>query len=144
MLVRSLRVGAYGELWDGGWSCWKHQPWVGSSWTFQPLWRDEEVRVWVQPRGQWFNQPHLCNETQWELCIPMMLCSPQEKVTTPLDLFSIYTGSHLEKEMWPRRKQWLTLQCYCLDTPMDRGTGGLQSIGSKRAGHDWSDFWITS
>ena len=28
------------------------------------------------------------------------------------------------------------LQCSCLENPMDRGPGGLQSIGSHRARHD--------
>ena len=116
-----------------------HLEW-DTSWTFHPLRRDEEARVWVQSCGQWFNQPHLRNETQWEFHIPMMLYSPQEKVTTPMDLFSIHTGSHLGKETWPRRKQRLILQYCCLETPMDRGTGELQSTGSQRVGHDWSDL----
>ena len=29
-----------------------------------------------------------------------------------------------------------SLQCSCLENPMDRGAGGLHSIGSQRAGHD--------
>ena len=28
------------------------------------------------------------------------------------------------------------LQCSCLENPMDRGAGGLQSMGSQRVGHD--------
>ena len=28
------------------------------------------------------------------------------------------------------------LPCSCLENPMDRGPGGLQSIGLKRVGHD--------
>ena len=28
------------------------------------------------------------------------------------------------------------LQYSCLENPMDRGPGGLQSIGSQRVGHD--------
>ena len=28
------------------------------------------------------------------------------------------------------------LQYSCLENPMDRGPGGLQSIGTQRAGHD--------
>ena len=118
---------------------WHLEPW-DTSWTCQPLRRDEEPWVWVQSCGRWFNQPHLCNETQWELHIPTMHCSPQEKVTTSMDLSSIHTESHLVKEMWPRRKHWLTLQYCCLETPMDRGTGRLQSIGSQRVGRDWSDL----
>ena len=31
------------------------------------------------------------------------------------------------------------LQCSCLENPRDRGPGGLPSMGSHRAGHDWSD-----
>ena len=30
-------------------------------------------------------------------------------------------------------------QYSCLENPMDRGTNGLQSTGSHRVGHDWSD-----
>ena len=30
------------------------------------------------------------------------------------------------------------LQNCCLENPMDRGPGGLQSMGSWRVGHDWS------
>ena len=141
MLVRSLMMGPYGELWDEGWSCWKHQPWMmipaepcnlyGGMRRFEsefsPMANDSINHTFVMKPNE---NSH----------IPMMLCSPQEKVTTPMDLFSILTGSHLEKAMWPRREQWLTLQCCCLETPMDRGTGGLQSIGSQRAGHNWSDL----
>ena len=29
------------------------------------------------------------------------------------------------------------LQYSCLENPMDRGTGGLQSMVSQRIGHDW-------
>ena len=29
------------------------------------------------------------------------------------------------------------LQYPCLNNPMDRGPGGLQSMGSQRVGHDW-------
>ena len=32
------------------------------------------------------------------------------------------------------------LQYSCLENPIDRGVGGLQSIGSHRVGHDWSDL----
>ena len=32
------------------------------------------------------------------------------------------------------------LQYSCLENPMDRGPGGLQSIGTQRAGHDWNDL----
>ena len=31
---------------------------------------------------------------------------------------------------------------YYLENPLDRWTWGLQSIGSQRAGHDWSN-WVT-
>ena len=31
------------------------------------------------------------------------------------------------------------LQYSCLENPMDRGPCGLQSMGSQRVGHDWSD-----
>ena len=31
-----------------------------------------------------------------------------------------------------------TLQYSCLENPMDHGTGGLQSMGSQRVGHDWA------
>ena len=31
------------------------------------------------------------------------------------------------------------LQCSCLENPMDRGAEGLQSMGSQRVGHAWSD-----
>ena len=31
-----------------------------------------------------------------------------------------------------------SLQCSCLENPMDRGAGKLWSIGSQRVGHDWS------
>ena len=32
------------------------------------------------------------------------------------------------------------LQYYCLENPMDRGAWRLQSIGSQRVRHDWSDL----
>ena len=32
------------------------------------------------------------------------------------------------------------LQCSCLENPSDRESGGLQSMGSHRVGHDWSDL----
>ena len=32
------------------------------------------------------------------------------------------------------------LQYSCLENPMDRGAGKLQSMGSQRAGHDWSNL----
>ena len=32
------------------------------------------------------------------------------------------------------------LQYFFLENPMDRGDGGLQSIGSQRLRHDWSDL----
>ena len=32
------------------------------------------------------------------------------------------------------------LQYSCLENPVDRGAGGLLSIGSHRVGHDWSDL----
>ena len=38
------------------------------------------------------------------------------------------------------------LQYSCLENPMDRGVsihGGLQSMGSQRVGHDWSDWACT-
>ena len=30
------------------------------------------------------------------------------------------------------------LQCSCLENPMDRGAGRLQSMGSQRVGHNWA------
>ena len=30
------------------------------------------------------------------------------------------------------------LQYFCLENPMDRGAGGLQSLGPQRVGHDWA------
>ena len=38
----------------------------------------------------------------------------------------------------PWRGKW-TLQYSCLENPMDRGAGRLESMGSQRVGHDWSD-----
>ena len=32
------------------------------------------------------------------------------------------------------------LQCSCLENPRDGKPGGLQSMGSTRVGHDWSDW----
>ena len=32
------------------------------------------------------------------------------------------------------------LQYFCLENPMDRGVWWLQSMGSQRVGHDWSDW----
>ena len=32
------------------------------------------------------------------------------------------------------------LQCSCLENPMDRGPGGLQSIALQRVRHDWSNL----
>ena len=32
------------------------------------------------------------------------------------------------------------LQCSCLENPRDGRPGGLQSMGSHRVGHDWSDL----
>ena len=32
------------------------------------------------------------------------------------------------------------LQCSCLENPRDGEPGGLPSVGSHRAGHDWSDL----
>ena len=34
------------------------------------------------------------------------------------------------------------LQYSCLENPMDRGPGGLSSIGLQRLGHDWCDLSI--
>ena len=34
------------------------------------------------------------------------------------------------------------LQYSCLENPMDRGTCGLQSIGSQRVGHDWAHMYM--
>ena len=34
------------------------------------------------------------------------------------------------------------LQYFCLENPMDRGTYGLQSIGSQRVGHDWAHMYM--
>ena len=36
------------------------------------------------------------------------------------------------------------LQCSCLENPRDRGACGLPSMGSHRAGHDWSDAAIAT
>ena len=33
-----------------------------------------------------------------------------------------------------------SLQCSCLENPMNRGPGGLQSIGLRRVRLDWSDL----
>ena len=35
------------------------------------------------------------------------------------------------------------LQHSCLENPMDRGTGGLHSMGSHRVRHDWSNLACT-
>ena len=32
------------------------------------------------------------------------------------------------------------LQYFCLENPVDRGVWRLQSMGSQRVGHDWSDW----
>ena len=40
----------------------------------------------------------------------------------------------------PRGGYGSPLQYSCLEHPMDRGAGRLQSIGLHRDGHDWSDF----
>ena len=36
----------------------------------------------------------------------------------------------------PWRRKWQPLQHSCLENPMDRGAGGLQSMGSQRVRHD--------
>ena len=38
----------------------------------------------------------------------------------------------------PWRRAWQWLQYSCLENPVDRGRGGLQSMGSQRVRHDWS------
>ena len=34
------------------------------------------------------------------------------------------------------------LQYFCLENPMDRGTCGLQSMGSQGVGHDWAHMYM--
>ena len=36
------------------------------------------------------------------------------------------------------------LQYSCLENSMDRGAGGLQSMGSQRVGHDFATFFFKS
>ena len=43
----------------------------------------------------------------------------------------------------PGRGKGNPFQYSCLENPMDRGAYGLQSIRSKRVGHDCSDFTCT-
>ena len=43
----------------------------------------------------------------------------------------------------PREGHGNPLQYTCLENPMGRGAWQLQSIGSKRDGHDWSDLAYT-
>ena len=49
-------------------------------------------------------------------------------------------SSVLRSERSPGEGHSNPLQYSCLENPMDRGVGGLQSIGSHRVGHDWSDL----
>ena len=37
----------------------------------------------------------------------------------------------------PWRRKWQPIPYSCLEKPMDREAHGLQSMGSKRVGHDW-------
>ena len=46
-------------------------------------------------------------------------------------------GRRLRKIPWRRARQ--PTQYSCLENPMDRGIGELQSTGSQRVGHDWSE-----
>ena len=43
----------------------------------------------------------------------------------------------------PGEENGNSLQYSYLENPMDRGAGGLQSIGSHRVGHNWSDLAFT-
>ena len=51
-------------------------------------------------------------------------------------------GSMLGLGRLPRGGNGNSLQYYCLKNLMDRGPWGLQSMGSQRVGHNWSD-WAT-
>ena len=41
-------------------------------------------------------------------------------------------------QVWGRRRQWHPLQYPCLEIPWMKEPGGLQSMGSRRVGHDWA------
>ena len=48
-----------------------------------------------------------------------------------------HPGSVLGSGRSPGEGNGNPLQYSCLKNPMDRGPGGLQSMGSQRVGHDW-------
>ena len=50
------------------------------------------------------------------------------------------TGLIPESERCPAEGHGNPLQYSCLENPTDREPGGLQSMGSQRVGHDWSDL----
>ena len=52
-------------------------------------------------------------------------------------------GSIPGSERSPGGENGNPVQYSCLENPMDRGAWGLQSIGSQRIGHDWSDLACT-
>ena len=52
-------------------------------------------------------------------------------------------GSMLGLERFPREGNGNSLQYSCLKNLMDRGAWGLQSMGSQRVGHNWSDWACT-
>ena len=50
------------------------------------------------------------------------------------------TGSIPGSERSPGGRHGSPLQYSCLENQMDRGPGGLESIGSQRVRHNWSDL----
>ena len=54
------------------------------------------------------------------------------------------TGSIPGSGRSPGKGNGNPLQYSCLENPMDRGPGGLQSIGLQRAGHHWVTDTFTS
>ena len=137
---KTLMLGAGGEGDNRGWDGWMASltqwTWVwGDSgswwWTRRPgmLWFMGSQRVeqdWVTELKWWLN---------WASQVALMV---KNKPTNAGDIRNAGLIPGLRRS--PGEGHSNPLQYSCLENPMDRGAGGLQSMGSQRVRHNWRDL----
>ena len=68
---------------------------------------------------------------------PTRLLCPWDSLGKILEWVITSISIHKYIFPYPCRRKCNPLQYLCLQNSMDRGAGGLQSMGSQRIGHDW-------
>ena len=83
-------------------------------------------------------------QAEWPINVPIFTLA-YPKSSQVVQWWRIHLPSRKHRfNPWVRkiawRREWNPFHYSCLENPMDRGAWWLQSMGSQRVGHDWSNL----